>query len=94
MAVHRSIGGRDPLPYPKLECDDSFIGKREIRVNLLFLFVCEKKNYFVVNRNCRSQQALQMISIVNHGSVYSIQTLYLVQDIKCLTWTLKHQMIV
>lgn len=32
MAVHRSIGGRDPLAYPKLENDDNFVGKREIRV--------------------------------------------------------------
>lgn len=34
MAVHRSIGGRDPLAYPKLENDDNFVGKREIRVEI------------------------------------------------------------
>ncbi len=39
MAVHRSIGGRDPLAYPKLENDDNFIGRREIRVRKLFTII-------------------------------------------------------
>ena len=33
MAVHRAIGGRDPLPYPRLESDESFVGKRASKVN-------------------------------------------------------------
>jgi len=35
MAVHRSLGGRDPLSYPRQEGDDNFIGKREIQVTSL-----------------------------------------------------------
>ncbi|RNA41261.1 hypothetical protein BpHYR1_001686 [Brachionus plicatilis] len=31
MAVHRAIGGRDPLSYPRLENDDNFVGKREMQ---------------------------------------------------------------
>lgn len=30
MAVHRALGGRDPLSYPRLESDDQFQGKLEI----------------------------------------------------------------
>lgn len=39
MAVHRSLGGRDPLSYPRLECDDDYLGKREIQVNPLYKMV-------------------------------------------------------
>ena len=35
MAVHRAVGLRDPIPYPRLESDDNFIGKRETEVSLL-----------------------------------------------------------
>lgn len=48
MAVHRSIGGRDPLSYPKLECDDSFIGKREIRVNLYYFCLLVKRKIILL----------------------------------------------
>ena len=33
MAVHRAIGTRDPYPYPRLECDENFVGKRASQVN-------------------------------------------------------------
>ena len=32
MAVHRACGTRDPIPYPRLECDDNFAGKRAEQV--------------------------------------------------------------
>jgi hypothetical protein len=31
MAVHRAVGMRDPIPYPRLECDDDFVGKRNTK---------------------------------------------------------------
>ena len=32
MAVHRAIGTRDPISYPRLENDDCFVGKRATNV--------------------------------------------------------------
>lgn len=32
MAVHRAVGLRDPIPYPRLECDENFVGKRDTQV--------------------------------------------------------------
>ena len=32
MAVHRACGTRDPFPYPQLENDDIFFGKRATQV--------------------------------------------------------------
>lgn len=52
MAVHRAIGGRDPLPYPKLESDDNFIGRKDLQVGfclrkyLFFKSVFNKENIF------------------------------------------------
>lgn len=36
MAVHRAIGTRDPYSYPRLECDDTFVGKRATQVKQQF----------------------------------------------------------
>ena len=35
MAVNRAIGTRDPLPYPRLENDDNFVGTRASKVIIL-----------------------------------------------------------
>lgn len=43
MAVHRAIGGRDPLSYPRLENDNNFVGKREMQVKQNYI---TKLNFF------------------------------------------------
>ena len=32
MAVHRAVGTRDPISYPRLESDDNFVGKIATKV--------------------------------------------------------------
>jgi hypothetical protein len=36
MAVHRAVGTRDPISYPRLECDENFVGKRATNVSQRF----------------------------------------------------------
>lgn len=35
MAVHRACGTRDPIPYPRYESDDNFVGKRSVQVKII-----------------------------------------------------------
>lgn len=39
MAVHRAIGTRDPFPYPHLENDNDFAGKKSYQVILMQRFI-------------------------------------------------------
>lgn len=39
MAVHRAIGTRDPFPYPHLENDNDFAGKKSYQVILVQRFI-------------------------------------------------------
>jgi hypothetical protein len=34
MAVHRAVGTRDPISYPRLENDNNFVGNRASKVRL------------------------------------------------------------
>ena len=54
MAVHRAVGTRDPIPYPRLECDDNFVGKRDTQVLFFlsfFLFLFYKSPLHFYPRN-------------------------------------------
>lgn len=96
MAVHRACGTRDPIPYPRLECDDNFAGKRAEQVdnknivNSFYKFTI----LIFIHRKCHTQKTLMKRKTPNHGKDYSILVLYRALDIKYSVLTHKHQMTV
>lgn len=83
MAVHRAIGGRDPLSYPKLENDDNFVGKKEMQVIFLNQFLPVHINFKLI-RNFHSPQVPEKPKVNNHGADFSIQEPFRVFVIKFL----------
>ena len=95
MAVHRACGTRDPIPYPRLESDDNFAGKRAEQVDNKKLVNKFQIYYLIyIHRKCHTQKTLMKRKTPNHGKDYSILVLYRALDIKYSVLTHKHQMTV